>query len=135
MVESPTPKPSLAGAAVAYSLNVEELYGFGKDPPMPKELSVQGVHWTNHSFVFVMGQDVVIDFVQAPGSFKEGKQIVPAVRITMNRVVAKRLAETIQQNLEQARQQALAAKQAKGSSPGQTPTQSDSTAVASKGGP
>jgi hypothetical protein len=108
---------------VPYQLSVDELYGFGKSE-VPKELAYETVHWTNHAFVFVLGPDVVIDFIQAPGLLSEGKQTLPTVRVTMSRVVAQRLATLIQQNIEQAKQQALAAKQ---KVPGSKPTTYQST--------
>jgi len=68
--------------------------------PEDFEIDVTSVHYSNYSFMQVMGQDVFVDFMEIPGVKKDGKMVANATRIYMTHVQAAKLARTLQSVLE-----------------------------------
>lgn len=79
------------------SIDIGKCYQF---KPEDFEIDVTSVHYSNNSFIQVMGQDVFVDFLELPGVKKDGKMVANATRIFLTHVQAKKLVDTLGNILE-----------------------------------
>jgi hypothetical protein len=67
------------------------------------KIKVESTDYSNMAYILVSYRDVMIDFLKVPGIKEEdGKNTIPATRIYMSHVAAKRLADSINRTLENA---------------------------------
>ncbi len=85
------------GIGQTVSIDIGKCYQF---KPEDFEIDVTSVHYSNNSFIQVMGQDVFVDFIELPGVKKEGKMVANSTRIYMTHIQAKKLADTLKNMLE-----------------------------------
>lgn len=85
------------GKGQVVSVDIGKCYQF---KPEDFEVDVTAIHYSNNSYISVMGQDVFVDFMQIPGVKKDGKMVASATRIYMTHVQAAKLARTLQSVLQ-----------------------------------
>jgi hypothetical protein len=79
------------------SVDIGKCYKFAPDD---FEIEVTSEHYSNNSYIQVMNQDVLIDFMRVPGVKKDGKMVASATRIYLTHVQAAKLARTLQSLLQ-----------------------------------
>jgi hypothetical protein len=82
------------------SVDLRRLYAFA---PSDLSLDIASSHYSNLAYVQVTHRDVYIDFLEMPGTKRDGKMAVKGVRIYMSHPAAKRLAEVLGGILEEGR--------------------------------
>jgi hypothetical protein len=90
--EVPTPE-----GKSSTTIDIGELYRF-----KPEDLSIEilGERYSNLAYIQVTHRDVHIDFLSTPGVKKDGKMVLPGIRVFMSHVAAQKIAEALGQLLE-----------------------------------
>jgi len=80
------------------SIDLRKLYAFEPSDLVP---DIASSHYSNLAYVQVTHRDVYIDFLEMPGTKRDGKMPVKGVRIYMSHPAAKRLVEVLGEILEE----------------------------------
>jgi len=83
----------------AVTIDLADLYTF-----KPEDLvaDIKTSTYSNLAFIQVTQRDVFIDFLEMPGTKKDGKMVMPGTRVFMSFAAAQRLSEALTGILEKA---------------------------------
>ncbi len=79
------------------TIDFADLYKFDKDD---LAINISTVGYSNIAYMQVGHRDVYIDFLEMPGTRKDGKMLIDGIRIFMSHNAAKALAESLNQILD-----------------------------------
>jgi len=79
------------------TFDLREMYRLDPKDAVP---DISHMHYSNLAFIHVSNRDVYIDFLEMPGVKKEGKVLIPGIRIFLTHAAAQKLAEALNRTLE-----------------------------------
>jgi hypothetical protein len=85
-------KKKASAGSRTLTMDLEEMYKYDVKDLVPE---INHTRYSNLAYIHVSHRDVFIDFLEMPGTKKDGKMVISGTRIYMSHVAAEKMAKAL----------------------------------------